>query len=100
MTNEQTGHDVFFVSQAKPNPFRDNSRITYSIPQASAVKIKIYNNLGQEICTLKNENQLAGVYNIEWDGKDKAGRKLASGIYFLSCQAGQDKAIRKLVMTR
>ena len=61
---------------------------------------QIYNQLGQEVRTLVNERNPAGAYQIEWDGRDHAGRQLASGVYLYRLKAGSFVLVRKMVLLR
>ncbi len=64
-----------------PNPFNPTTEIRYELPENSQVNLSIFNLKGQEVRTLIEETQSPGFYNILWDGKDKFGRDVASGIY-------------------
>jgi len=80
--------------QNYPNPFNPNTTIRYELPEGSNVKIKIYNLLGKEIVELVNEFQSSGVKTISWDGKDKNGYSVDSGMYlykFISNNYSQTK---------
>ncbi|NOX89398.1 MAG: T9SS type A sorting domain-containing protein [Calditrichaeota bacterium] len=77
----------YALLQNYPNPFNPETHISYQLPQASRVTIKIYNLLGREVITLVNENQSAGVFNITWNGKDASGRDVPSGTYFCRMSA-------------
>jgi hypothetical protein len=65
-----------------PNPFNSSVRIRYSIRQSGKVNLKIYNILGQEVKTLVDEKQDNNTFEIIWDGTDKYGYKVTSGVYF------------------
>jgi flagellar hook assembly protein FlgD len=41
----------------------------------------VYNIVGQEICTLVDEVKPAGLFNVDWDGRDNTGHRVASGVY-------------------
>ncbi|MCE1189264.1 MAG: S8 family serine peptidase [Ignavibacteria bacterium] len=68
---------VYSLDQNYPNPFNPTTRIKYSLPLSSSVKLEVFNTLGQRINVLVNTQQPAGVYEVDW----KAG-SLASGTYF------------------
>jgi len=86
---------LFKLEQNFPNPFNPITIIKYEIPKTSFVSIKVYNELGNELATLVNENKSAGNYSIEFN----AGN-LASGIYFYTMQAGSFVETKKLVLLK
>lgn len=87
-----TGYEL---KQNYPNPFNPSTMISYQIPQNSMVTLKIYNILGNEVATLVNEQQTAGVYNYNFKANN-----LASGIYFYKLQAGNFTSVRKLTLLK
>jgi len=72
----------FALFQNFPNPFNPVTKIRYSIPNTSTVKIRIYNSLGEMVKQIVNEIQGANNYEIEFDGSG-----FASGVYFYSLEA-------------
>ncbi|MFQ3597369.1 MAG: T9SS type A sorting domain-containing protein [Chloroherpetonaceae bacterium] len=72
----------FTLSQNYPNPFNPTTVISYQLPTASTVSLKIYDVLGKEVATLVNGRQDAGTYNFNFNAST-----LASGIYFYRLQA-------------
>ncbi|MEO6694314.1 MAG: PQQ-dependent sugar dehydrogenase [Ignavibacteria bacterium] len=74
----------FTLEQNYPNPFNPSTSIKYSIPELSKVKLSIFDVTGKTINTLVNTAQLAGEYNISWNGKDGFGNSVPSGAYFYS----------------
>jgi len=68
----------FQLYQNYPNPFNPTTKIKYSIPQNSFVKITLHDILGSEIKTLVNETVQPGTYEITLSGSD-----LSSGMYFV-----------------
>ena len=78
---------TFALLQNYPNPFNPTTTIQYALPRQSNVTMKIYNLLGQEIITLRNELQDAGTYNVVWDGRTTSGARIASGVYFYRIEA-------------
>ncbi|MGE5804927.1 MAG: T9SS type A sorting domain-containing protein, partial [Ignavibacteria bacterium] len=85
----------FVLSQNYPNPFNAASVIKYSIPKLSQVKLNIFNMLGEEIQTLVNEDQSAGVYKISWSA---AG--LPSEVYFYQLKAGVFIETKKMILMK
>lgn len=91
---------VFRLHQNRPNPIRNTALIKYSIPARGNVVLKIYNIAGQCVKTLVNGEMKAGVHTVTWDGRDENGKTMAAGIYFYRLVAGNNKAIKKLVLLR
>ena len=73
-------------------------QITYSLPQAGRVVLKIYNIKGQVIKTLIDKFQPAGDKTVVWDGLDMHGQKTASGIYLYQLQAGAYIDVKKMIL--
>jgi hypothetical protein len=92
--------DAFELSQNYPNPFNPETEISYVLPNACRVDLSVYNLLGQKVRTLVGEFQSAGLKNVKWDGKDKSGVSVASGVYFYRIKAGELTASRKMVILR
>ena len=89
--------DQFNLDQNYPNPFNPATIIAYQLPETRNVVLKIYNVLGDEICTLVDEKKQAGHHHISWNGKDAAGNEVTSGVYLLRIQAGTFQMSRKMV---
>jgi len=76
--NEGNIPDEYQLSQNYPNPFNPATRINFSLPFESNVRLSVFNILGQEIKILvDNQVQPVGNYNLTFDASD-----LPSGIYF------------------
>ena len=92
----------FHLSPNYPNPFNAATAFALYVPEGngSAVSLKIYNILGQQVRTLLNGPLSGGSHLILWDGTDNAGRDLASGVYFSRLAAGGFAQTRKTVLTR
>jgi len=77
----------FSLSQNYPNPFNSQTKIIYQIPINSKVKIRIFNLIGQEIINLVDDYKEIGCYKVIWDGKNRNGLLVASGIYICHIDA-------------
>jgi NCAIR mutase (PurE)-related protein len=71
------------MHQNYPNPFNPSTTITFDLPAASLVRMVVYNLLGQEIATLYDAGTVAGTHRVTWDGRDRAGRVVAAGLYLI-----------------
>ena len=87
--------------QNAPNPFNPETTIRYAVAGPGWATIRIYGAGGALVRTLVDRHHAAGYYTVRWDGKDDAGRKLSSGVYFykLESASGASEA-KKLLMLK
>ncbi len=86
---------TFNLYQNYPNPFNPTTKIKYQIPKESQVSIKIFDVLGREVALLINDDQKAGNYEVEWNGKNSA-----SGIYFYQLKAADYFSTKKMILAK
>ncbi len=92
--------DEFIVHQNFPNPFNPETEIRFALTKASHVVINIYNTLGQQIETLVDTQYAAGFHSVRWDGKNRNGSPVSSGVYLYQIQAGEFSQVRKMSLIR
>ena len=101
MTGGNVGIDVakpaqqFVLSQNRPNPVTQDTRIQYSLGSKQFVTLKVYNLLGVEVATLVNESKPAGDYEVNFDAS-----QLAPGNYYYQLRAGSFSDTKKLIVIR
>lgn len=83
-----------------PNPFNPSTRVDFSLASPGRVKLTIFDVAGRRVRTLLDEHRAAGHHDLEWNGRDDSGRRLASGVYFYRLEAGDFRAADKLVMVQ
>ncbi len=83
------------LRQNYPNPFNPTTNIEYSIPEASYVDLKVFDVLGNEVATLVNEQQAAGVYRADFSGSG-----LSSGFYIARITAGNYTSSIKMTLMK
>ena len=83
-----------------PNPFNPDTCISYNLPFACQADLSIYNIKGKKIITLVKENQVAGYYSHVWDGKDKNGLKVSSGVYIYRIETEYYKMAKTMVLVK
>ena len=83
-----------------PNPFNPSTKISFDLPEAGNVELKVYNARGQKVKTLINKELPAGKNYIFWDGKDNNGKKVASGTYLYKIKSGRYTATKKMVLMK
>ena len=91
---------AFSLNQNYPNPFNPSTVISYQLPSAGLVNVSVYNVLGQEVSTLLNQEQNAGLHTVTFNA---AG--FSSGIYIYKLQyrleSGAVKSLqRKMLLMR
>jgi hypothetical protein len=85
----------FTLEQNYPNPFNPSTKIRYSIAEFSFVNLTVFNLLGEEIESLVNGEQSAGVYEATFDAS-----KLSSGIYFYTLKTESFSSSKKMILVR
>jgi len=83
-----------------PNPFNLTTTFNYSLSKSSPVRLTVYNTVGQELVTLVNEVQAEGRYSITWDGRDKSGSPLTSGVYLYRLVSAGLSETRKMILAK
>ena len=78
-----------------PNPFNPSTTISYTIPKLCHVTLSIFNLMGQQIATLVNEEQQAGVYE-----KNYIMRNLSSGIYIIRLSMNGNILSHKIMLLK
>ncbi len=99
--------DQYSLDQNWPNPFNPSTMIRYTLPAESRVRLSIMNILGQELGILKDGVQKAGYWSVEWNGRDRNGYLLPTGIYFyrleatgLTDRSGSFSQVRKMILMK
>jgi hypothetical protein len=92
---ENTLPTQYSLSQNYPNPFNPATTISYSIPNSGNVTLKIFNILGQEVKSLVNEYQNAGVHKLTFDASS-----LTSGVYFYSLSTDNFLQVKKMMLVK
>ena len=79
---------AYMLHQNYPNPFNPSTKIRFSVPEPSDVRITIYNLLGQEVRTLFAGLVNRGTEQVIWDARDNSGVQVPSGMYIYRMTAG------------
>ncbi len=94
----------YSLYQNYPNPFNANTAISYHLSavggRRSAVSLKIYNILGQEVRTLVNKEQAPGYHSVSWNGRNDRGEEVTSGVYLYRLKAGNYTKAMKMVLLK
>jgi hypothetical protein len=90
----------YSLSQNYPNPFNANTQIIFALPKSGHATLEIFNLLGQKVGTLVDEQLSAGTKIVSWDGRDKRGETVPSGIYFYQLRSGDYIEKKKMVFLK
>jgi len=83
------------LKQNYPNPFNPTTKISFSIKEATKVRLNVYNLLGQLVSTLVDEELAAGSYNTDFNASN-----LPTGIYFYKLEAGNQVLSKKMILLK
>jgi hypothetical protein len=90
----------FELQQNYPNPFNPSTMISFTLPEASHVTLRVLDMLGREVMTLVNGSQQAGVFTASWKGLDNNGAAVASGTYMYRLDAAPLSGAQPFSATR
>ena len=88
-----------------PNPFNPETWIPYQLAESAEVTLTLYDMNGEVVRRLAVGHQAAGMYRSRsraayWDGRNKLGEPLASGLYFYTLTAGEFTATRRMLILK
>lgn len=87
------------IRRVYPNPFNPSTTVEFSVPKQGPVAVRVYDLQGRQVSTLTDESLPAGIYRVKWDGRDRHGRGVASGIYFATMEnAGSRQSVRMTLL--
>ncbi len=89
-----------FRCSIAPNPVRDRARFEIDLPQASRVRVVVYDLAGRRVRELSQSTPFsAGRHAVSWDLSDRAARRVRPGLYFYRVTAGSREQLGRLVVT-
>ena len=91
---------TYALYQNVPNPFNPATTIGFDLPERANVRLSIYDVSGKLVRRLVDEEMGPGHKGVTWNGRDRAGREVASGVYFYKLTAAGVTQTRKMVITR
>jgi hypothetical protein len=86
---------TFKLAQNYPNPFNPNTKISFTLPEAENVTLKVYNMLGQEVAELIKGEMSAGEHTVNFNAAN-----LTSGMYIYKITAGSYINVKKMMLVK
>ncbi len=83
-----------------PNPFNPQTTISFTLSKAMPVSIEIYNIKGQSVTTLVKETLDKGNHSLVWNGVNKKGKRVSSGLYFYKISTPEYTRSSKMIMIK
>jgi arabinogalactan endo-1,4-beta-galactosidase len=98
----EEGHGaVPTVAPARPNPFGSRTSLACEVPSGGArVSAKVFDTAGRLVAVLADNYMDGGCHTLDWDGRDRSGQAVASGVYFLLVEAPEHSELGKVVLLR
>ena len=88
----------FTLGQNYPNPFNPSTVIPYQLAASSAVRLEVFNLLGQHLATLVDGERPAGFHTATWQATDGAGRAVGAGVYIYRMTVGVERQTGRMVL--
>jgi endo-1,4-beta-xylanase len=86
---------TFRLDQNYPNPFNPETTISYALNRTDHIRLTIYDNLGREVTTLVDEEQMPGQFRMKFDGSN-----IPSGVYLCTLSAGLEVRTLKMMLIK
>ena len=86
--------------QNTPNPFRGSTTLSFSLAQRGPVTLTIYDVAGRLVTPLVNGDLGPGLYRYTWDGRDRLGRRVSSGVYYYELRSTDDQVTKLMTHIR
>jgi len=84
----------------RPNPFNPETEISFTLSEAALVDLSVFDSSGRRVALLASGRLEAGAQLYDWEGCDRAGRALPSGVYLAVLRAGDRRFSRKMLMLK
>ncbi|MBU2491712.1 MAG: T9SS type A sorting domain-containing protein [Bacteroidetes bacterium] len=98
-TNNEIVNSDYSLSNY-PNPFNPSTNLEFNLPEAANVRLTIYNVLGEQVKEIANSYIPAGSYSAVWNGDNKYGDKVNSGIYFSVLETNKKRIVQKMILSK
>ena len=73
-------------------------QVSYALPAAGNVSLRVYDVMGRTVRTLANGHQKAGSYSVNWGARDSRGKQVPYGVYFYRLAHDEGVESRRMVL--
>ena len=92
---------TYRLDQNVPNPFNPMTTIYFELPEATNVRLQVYDISGRLVRSLiGGESMGVGRQEIIWNGRDDAGQQVSAGVYFYHLSAGQFSQTKRMTLVK
>jgi hypothetical protein len=95
MEDESEIPGQFALKPNYPNPFNPSTTISFTIPESGAVKLSVYNSLGEKVENLINGSIDAGIHEVTFNAQD-----LTSGVYYYRIEYNGKQSTEKMILMK
>jgi hypothetical protein len=88
---------TYSLAQNYPNPFNPVTTIRYQITRRQRVTLTVYDVMGRCVALLEDRDHEAGYYSVEWDGRDRSGKEVSTGVYIYRLSSPDQHRTLKMV---
>jgi flagellar hook assembly protein FlgD len=92
--------EALALSQNVPNPFNPTTTIRFTLPERAGVTLQVYDVSGALVRQLAEGEYGAGPHEVQWNGRDRGGNAVGSGVYFYRLITGNRTLTRKMVLLK
>jgi len=88
------------LKQNYPNPFNPTTTIDYDLAESGNIRLTVFDTKGRQVVVLIDRFMEQGPHTIMWDGRDKSGKTMPSGVYYTVLEVNGKRFTRKMVMLK
>jgi hypothetical protein len=101
VADDPVAREPVTLMQNTPNPFNPSTVIRYRLSESLPVRVRVFDVAGREVRDLLSlPVQSPGEHSVVWDGRDDAGRRTASGVYFCRLDAGRHSQSHRMTLLK
>jgi hypothetical protein len=89
-----------FTCRAWPNPFSEQTAVSYTLPRATDVTVTFYTVGGRKVREFALGSQAAGSHALVWNGTDEQSRRVTAGVYIYRLKTGEKEKVERLIRTQ